>query len=461
MQILDDILAAKVERQAIREKIAEKGYATISLCFNIPGYPKSNDSIKEAFALVKNDLLNYLIAARIFIKDEPLIRHDEAGDVCFFLLNEDDCKLRLLKDDLEAFESEHSLGRLLDVDLFDRNQQPVSSGKKKRCFLCSHSAIECMREERHSYEELRTHVFQLVELFIARMKKRKWTKRLAELATNSILMEVALPGKPGLVCPEHQGSHTDMNYLTFINSSSAICVYFDELAELGYEWDGACNHQLLRKLRCIGLEMEQCMYRATNGVNTQKGIVFLMGFSLFAAAHVIRVKQVFDMDLFRAVLKKLNRGIVHDELEGKSDKGLTNGEKCFVKFGKELAGGIRQEIEFGLPTVFDVSLPFMQNLFLNGLEVNNQADFQEKLMRTLLKIMSVNMDTNVLHRAGIEVLTKLKALALNACEAENLFENADYFELMDFCIKENISPGGSADLLAVTMFIEQLIRMYK
>ena len=152
---------------------------------------------------------------------------------------------------------------------------------------------------------------------------------------------------------------------------------------------------------------------------------------------------------------------MHDELEGKSDKGLTNGEKCFVKFGKELAGGIRQEIEFGLPTVFDVSLPFMQNLFLNGLEVNNQADFQEKLMRTLLKIMSVNMDTNVLHRAGIEVLTKLKALALNACEAENLFENADYVEVMDFCIKENISPGGSADLLAVTMFIEQLIRMYK
>jgi holo-ACP synthase/triphosphoribosyl-dephospho-CoA synthase len=464
MQILTEILKAKEDRQIIRKGFSKLGYATISFNLNIPGYPKSDNSIRAASLIIKQELQNYLIASRIAVISEKIkIQHDEAGDICFFPIQDDKYDLRSIKDDLESFEENHPLGRLLDVDLFDNKINPISSGKKKACFLCADkSAIECMREERHSYEELKSHIANQIEIYLESERKDDICKRLSAIATQAILMEVSLPGKPGLVCPNSQGSHTDMNYLTFINSTSAINPYFERIAELGYDWNGVRNKQILQKLRAIGLEMEQAMLQATNGINTQKGIIFLIGYSLFAAAYVLKPEKIFDVGSFKAVLKLLNKELVSKELENGWNKNSSHGEKCFNKFGKEFAGGIRQEIEEGFPTVFEVSLPYMQELFPNGIDINEQKTVQKKLLKVLITIMSVNNDTNILHRSNTDALDELKAIATQVIRStEEITNNGLYNELLNYCKTKNISPGGSADLLAITIFIYQLINKFK
>ncbi|MBI9067902.1 MAG: triphosphoribosyl-dephospho-CoA synthase [Salinivirgaceae bacterium] len=456
MQILSEILKAKEQRQTIRKGFAALGYATISFNFNIPGYPKSNELLKETFLLVAKELQMYLIASRVSFDASNIIKqHDEAGDICIIPIKEKADSLHSIKEDLEAFEANHILGRLLDVDVFDVNQNPISSGKKKACFLCDKPAIHCMHEGTHSVHELRAFINKQIQNYLELKRKTNICRRLSALATQSILLEVSLPGKPGLVCPESQGSHTDMNYLTFISSSAAITTYFIDIAELAYAWDGIRNNQILQKLRSIGLQMEQAMLESTHGVNTQKGIIFLMGFSVFVATQVLKTQKTFDTYLFRNLLGLLNKDIVSIELSNGWNKNTSHGEKCFNTYGKDYAGGIRQEIEQGLPTVFEYALPYMQELFADGFATSQQKVFHEKLLKVLIKIIAINNDTNILHRSDIQTLKELKEFAIKAME----FSETSY--LMEYCKRKNISPGGSADLLAITLFIYQLKKEFK
>ncbi len=458
--MLTGILESKDQRQSIRQEYATEGYATVSLNLNIPGYPKSGNSIRKAFFLLKEELHNYLLACRIAVyTDKITVCHDEAGDICFFPVMIQDCSLQSVKNDLEAFEEKHSLGRLVDVDLFAPDHKPVSSGKRKTCFLCDDKpAVVCMREKKHTYEELKSYVVKKIGSYIESERKATVCHKLSELAGRAILTEISLPGKPGLVCPESRGSHTDMDYLTFINSSSAISTFFEGIAAKGYEWDGTVNRDTLHDLRTTGLKMEQAMFRASNGINTQKGIIFLMGFSLFAAAHVIKKEKTFDINLFRTVLKMLNRDVVKKELCNGFNRNISHGEICFGKYGKEYAGGIRRETEAGLPTVFEVSIPLLNDLFNEGINKSSQEEIQDKLLRVLVKIMSVNNDTNILYRSDISVLDNLKEAARNIDTGEgNIRDNPLFKALTGYCLSHNISPGGSADLLAVTLFVYYII----
>lgn len=464
MDVLSDVLAAKDARYKLRKNIASEGYFAVSLNFNIPGLPKSNNDIRKAFIIAKNNLIDFLTANRIkFIKNDIIIKYDMAGDICFIPVEAEKQTKVELKTILENFESNHALGRILDVDLFDLKALPVSSAKKKVCFICKNKpAIQCMHEGIHPTETLQKYVNSEIKIFLSAVKKDEVCRQIVSFAIQSILMEVSLHGKPGLVCPDTQGSHTDMNYLTFIYSTSAICTYFDAIARLGYNWDGISNQNIISRLRLIGIKMEHEMLKASNGINTQKGIIFLMGFSLFAAAYTLKNSRHFDVVIFRNTLKLLNKDIVSKELENGLNKGESNGEKCFYKYGKTHAGGIRAGIEAGLPLVFDQALPLMKTLFANGFDFTNKHTFEEKLLRVLFKIMSENNDTNILYRAGLDELKIVKKLSLKInTTKEQLSINRSYNELLEYCYQNNISPGGSADLLATTIFIFQTQNKYK
>jgi triphosphoribosyl-dephospho-CoA synthetase len=60
------------------------------------------------------------------------------------------------------------------------------------------------------------------------------------------------------------------------------------------------------------------------------------------------------------------------------------------------------------------------------------------------------MDTNILYRRDSNILSIFQQLCKNALQD---FNSPNYSAVIDFCRKENISPGGSADLLAVTIFM--------
>ncbi len=463
-KILNQILKAKEQRHLIRQNASQNGLATISINFNVPGYPKSSELMTKVFEMVCRELKTYLNAIRLpFDADKTLLQCDDAGDICFFFFKPCDFNLVEIKNKLEYFEQNHALGRLLDVDIFDAQAKVISSKKQKSCFICkNHSAIDCMRQQRHSYESLRQYILEALNNYYDLQREEQICRHLSSEAIWAIFTEVAIPQKPGLVSPQNNGSHCDMNYQTFFASSAVISTYFYQIAQMGCHWQGNNIEATLTRLRMLGLEIEAKMFDATKGINTQKGIIFLMILILFVAAYTLYIYGKFDEALFVKHLKLLTNNLVENELLGSANKNKSNGERCFMRYGKKLAGGIRQEVEMGLPTFFKHIKPYMQQINFNASDIADEQKFNSKCKLILLKIMSLNNDTNILHRSNAETLEMLKNKSQKVLTSETIEVQKKYYdELVEFCKEKNISPGGSADLLAVSLFLSKIINQNK
>ncbi len=445
-EILQKILLAKDNRANMRKTFSAKKKISISFSLNIASYPKTNKNISQFFNLILTDLKNFLLANKIFIDNNSEINIiDEAGNFFMAIVKNKDITYSEIKQITEEFEENHKLGRFIDVDITDEDGKNVSSHKKKLCYFCNEKpAIVCMREKTHSYSELQTFTLKKINEYLFLENKNKTTKELSAIALKSILYEVSLSPKPGLVNFYNSGSHTDMNYYTFLNSSSALSQYFTKFAELGYGFNEDLS-KAISKIRIIGLQAEKDMFAATNNINTQKGIIFLMGIALFSASYVFYKDVNFTISNFQETVKKVCKDIVKNELQNlKVYK--THGEKCFEKFGLKGAGA-RLEVELAFPTVVNFALPVLEKFF----KENKKEEIELALRKTLLAIISENNDSNILYRKGEDALEKLKKISKDA-----FIDDKKYDKVCKFCIKENISPGGSADLLAVSLFLHSI-----
>jgi holo-ACP synthase/triphosphoribosyl-dephospho-CoA synthase len=460
-KVVKDILRAKEIRAKERLKMAGKGDCSISLTLNIPGLPKSNEFIHSFYQESLSDLKRFLCSYRILIDtDREINRLDAAGDFYLVPLTNQDISAIQLKELCEQFESEHAVGRLLDVDVTDEMGNPVSSGKAKNCYFCNqHPAAYCMRMKTHEYADMRKVIEQDLTNFLEDRRKNRLCKDLSAFALKALLHELALSPKPGLVDRFSQGSHSDMDFTTFLNSSAVISVYFRDIAEFGFDFSSRNSKDALPKLRQIGLQMEEDMFRETNGVNTHKGAIFLLGFSLFSVAYLIKKRNFYYLS-FVHLIKELNNDLVEQEL-GKNlyPNKKTHGEECFEKFGDK-GKGIRGEIQAGLPCVFNHAIPVLTPYFENS-KMETDAFVRQGLTKALLILIAHNKDSNILYRKGEKVLEKLQNLALQAFQAsgEEAFQSS-YQKLIDYCRETNISPGGSADLLAVSYFIFLVNKKY-
>jgi len=131
------------------------------------------------------------------------------------------------------------------------------------------------------YNELRKHIFKLLEEFQNTSELELLENTLTEFANRSLLYEISLSPKPGLVNYYNSGAHEDMNFYTFLNSASALAPYWRKFVEAGSNFEGK-PHEVLPIIRQIGLQAETAMFKSTLNVNTHKGIIFLMGLSVFS-----------------------------------------------------------------------------------------------------------------------------------------------------------------------------------
>jgi len=390
-----------------------------------------------------SDLKRYLETHRIDIPENDAVeRCDPAGDFYLVSFSMNHFSLSEIKQICESFEESHPLGRFVDVDLNDQQGNTVSSGKSKPCFFCREKpAIECRREKTHDFDELRSFMFSEMAKFGRKKREEKISDKLSSLAQQAILAEISLTPKPGLVDQHSSGSHKDMNYQTFVDSTAAISSWFEELVHEGFAFQDDDLTKALPRLREIGLKMEAAMFEATGNVNTQKGIIFLMGLSLFACGKLFSKNDHFQAEEFRSIIQRICKDLVRNEMGYPS--GKSHGEKIFLKYG---FSGARGEAESGLATVLDFGLPQLLQL-----EKSND----EALTKCFLAIAANNNDTNILFRSNPEVLSTFKHLSKTALED---FNPTNYSALIDVCKQENISPGGSADLLAVSIFVWSVIQ---
>jgi triphosphoribosyl-dephospho-CoA synthase len=270
--------------------------------------------------------------------------------------------------------------------------------------------------------------------------------KIADLAVQAILYESACFPSPGLVSPISDGAHKDMDYYMFLDSTASLIKPLLLCAQAGYTKSEP--RDIFKSIREIGLSGEKEMFLRTYGVNTHKGMLFLMGITAAAVAKAIYEKK--DFNFIREVIVEMTNGISQSELMAlpKDKKDLSHGERLYLEFGVK---GIRGEVEEGLPIVFEQALSIYDKC--SDIYIN------DRLLHTLIGIMQYCEDTTILHRHNLETLKEVQAKAkfitgLGGMKTD--FGVSAVYELDREFKKRGISPGGSADLLAVTVFLSSV-----
>jgi triphosphoribosyl-dephospho-CoA synthase len=272
---------------------------------------------------------------------------------------------------------------------------------------------------------------------------------VGELVCQALLKEVELTPKPGLVDRRNSGAHRDMDVTTFHASVEAIAPWFPIFHRIGAATRHLSPEALLAHLRPAGRACEEAMLRATGGVNTHKGSVFSMGLLCAAAGRLRDAGALPDRDTLCAEVARISSRLVETELV-RIQNPRTAGEKLFQAHGLT---GVRGEAASGFRTVRTFALPAYEGILALG------SSEEQALLEALLHLLSVNPDTNLVHRGGLAGLAHVQARAASLLDLGGVLAPGFLAHMLDFdadLIQRNLSPGGSADLLAVTWFLSRL-----
>lgn len=307
-----------------------------------------------------------------------------------------------------------------------------------------------------------------------KVQNQKTAAVIGGAAAEALRMEAAATPKPGLVDRENSGAHRDMDYPLFLASAAALKPYFVKCAALGMEYtmersagreaegsqtadgngaDADANANLLKALREAGLAGEATMFSATGGVNTHKGMVFSMGILCAALGQLIAEKKqaaVLASCSFRcmpAARQELQSRCAElaAALLAENNPRDTHGAQVLRNTG---SGGIREEALSGFDSAFSLGYPAFKEARAGGLDENSA------LVKTLLILMTKTADSNAVYRGGTEGLAYLQqqaAVVLREGGSQRFFEAVRDFDRQ--CILRSLSPGGSADLLALSIMI--------
>ena len=275
---------------------------------------------------------------------------------------------------------------------------------------------------------------------------------IGHLASMALQAELDTTPKPGLVDRNDNGAHRDMDHALMQRSIQALHPYFVRLAQLGFTGKQPCHDEIVN----IGIEAEREMFKATGGVNTHKGALFSIGLAAVALAgeSFCRITQAEGCgtmaynDVNSKQIQSLSNSIASLARLFPDTNG-THGSKA--KANNILKGALDNARE-GYTQLFKAWLPFYIDRIAEG---DNYA-----LHKTLLRIMCDLDDTNIVYRTSMETMQEVKTEARQMLDtSRNIvnFEAALQAMNTDY-IHRNISPGGSADMLSLVVFLSCVVR---
>lgn len=439
--ILADMLDARERRvQRQRELLAQYHAPLICFTMNIAGPVKDSPLIRRGFSH-GGELLR-----RIFLREKLRPLHTETvcaptGCEGFYVLDAEPLFLKSLTGEIE----DHTpLGRLFDMDVLDRNGEKIDREvlglPSRRCLLCGEDAKACARSRAHTVAELQT----VTKRMLAGVLREADAEAAAQAACRALLYEVAVTPKPGLVDRANSGSHTDMDMFHFMSSAAALWPYFAQCARTGMDTAGEDAPRTLAALRWTGRQAEGAMLAATGGVNTHKGAIFSLG---IACAALGRLPQETWCQPERVLSEcaAMARGLTEQDFAGLTvNAARTMGEKLFLRYG---ITGVRGQAEQGFPAVRQAGLPKLEQGMAAGYGWNRSG------CAALLAILAAADDTNLIARGGREAQQDVSR-QIAALLAREPFPDMDTLAALDReFIRQNLSPGGSADLLAISYFL--------
>jgi triphosphoribosyl-dephospho-CoA synthase len=262
-------------------------------------------------------------------------------------------------------------------------------------------------------------------------------QQLANLVEKALIDEVELSPKPGLVDGMSTGSHTDMNHELFVLSARTLTPFFAEMALAS--WQKVPSQEVREAIAAIGRRAEKAMFEATDGVNTHKGAIWAMGlFVSVISSQYSRTQQLFLPKIF----KDVQQLVAYPDRQLKISSTESHGKLVKQKYG---ATGAFGEAAAGFPHV---------QIALSDYLSRKSGNTTEKRLHMLLAIMATLDDTCILYRSNQQVLAHVQELAKQA--NHQALPNQTFNRLSDYCQEQNVSPGGSADLLAASFFLLSL-----
>jgi len=413
-----EILNAREERANIISN--HKSFMPLVLVkANIPGLDKN---LRVAYFLV--NLFKKIIVDKYQCHR---INYYESSDGPYFLI-EVDYEQNNLKKELISLEEVQALGRLIDLDVYYKSyksfsRQDFNHGFRK-CLICNNDAIICVRNMEHSIEDLLHKIDEMVLEFLK--------AEIKVLVDEAITLEASLDPKFGLVTISSQGSHSDMDYQLLEKSKLAIIDDLVLMFEFGYKYSLDEAYQRAREL---GKLTEEKMFAVTSKVNTYKGLIFVLGIVLISLGKCFKD---YDFNLYDNV-SYIGKNLL---VELKDPKNLTFGKIAYKKYK---ITGIRGEVHSGLKSVIKVKR-----------KLKNYS--RESLLMTLINLIKIVDDTVLLKRAGS---IKKYNYYRDLIGSIQKFDLDKINQITEECIKENLSFGGSADLLVVAILIQKVEGRYE
>ena len=508
---LEEMLRARecrlLRQQALLRRFPEG--ALVCFTMNIAGPVKNSPLIRRGFLygceLLKEQLLRFRkrpVYEAVY--DEP------TGNEGYFVFSLPPAMVKRLTAEIEDHDR---IGRLFDMDVLDPSgakldREPLGFAPRT-CLLCAQPARVCARSRTHPVAELRGKTDALLREFF----RERDLRTIAQDACRALLYEVCTTPKPGLVDRNNSGSHRDMDIFTFMDSTTALQPYFRLCGEAGMDNRENAPEDTFAKLRQAGIEAERCMLRATRGVNTHKGSIFTMGLACAALGRLEHEKwsdpaAVLDAcaQLAAGVTERDFKGLAAAKPGGKDFAGKHFAERDFAGkdfaerdfagkdfagkhfaerdfAGKDFAGkdsqnaagkkafgsaddlplsfgemlylqygirGVRGQAEDGFPAVLNSGLPMLERELAAGADINRAGSV------ALLAILRDCTDTNLIARGGREAQLDVAAIA-DALLKEQPAPPQEVIAGLDrLFIEENLSPGGSADLLGLCYLLHFL-----
>ena len=270
---------------------------------------------------------------------------------------------------------------------------------------------------------------------------------LGQSVVACLIDEARLSPKPGLVDRRGSGAHDDLSLALMSRSAQSLGPAFMAMARAGQRAN-APNVALRETLARIGREAEATMMAATGGVNTHRGAIWALGLLVAAAA-------IEPCNTGAAQTASIAAAIAaHPDRFGPSRTGH-KGEQACLRFK---VAGARGQAQAGFPHVIELGLPELKRSRARG-----DGETSARL-NALLAIMSRLDDTCVLSRGGLTALTQLQeaaAAVLAAGGAATLSGRRALRRLDADALASKLSPGGAADLLAATLFLDRIDDLYE
>ncbi|MDO4642910.1 MAG: citrate lyase holo-[acyl-carrier protein] synthase [Cardiobacteriaceae bacterium] len=431
---LEEILTARDSRAVRQQNMQAQGGVLISLTLAIAGAVKRNPMFDAIFAMAQQ-----AIAQLVGMSLAYSVSVDAAGHHALWLVEGDaaDWKQKMM-----TLEMQSPIARLWDIDVIAHDGHALSrtdfSMPSRRCLLCDDDAKVCARERRHTIEDLH-----------ADIKRRYWLSQQAnaigERMRQALVSEATLTPKAGLVDAVGNGGHHDMTLTLFLDSATAIAPYLADCAARGMTFAGMkASPAMLDAVRPIGLAAEEAMYVTTRGINTHKGAIFAFGIFAAALGKVMAEAGRAGLDSVLSVVCT-----ICSELVTEMNAGESAGQRAYSLYG---IGGARAEAASGFATVVQHALPHYWH------EQGADRNERRALLVVLVALYAHNNDTTTIARVGIEGLRAhqhwARALLQERCVLDD--ENRLAMQLAVYareCALHRLSAGGSADLLALTIFI--------